>query len=161
MPLTVKYEAVRFFLCPARSTMQTKRSWLSGCGCSRKADPVALRRDENVRQVALGLVEHLADGVFDAITAVDGVDRGESLAVGRPVGRTHVFEHLAGGSARQRNAGERPEAGFPSVRTTERDGQLVGGDRETPAGKIPRLRDSELSTRVMKISLGFPSQAAE
>jgi hypothetical protein len=51
-------------------------------GVLDEGDQVSLGRDPDAGQVALGLVQHLADRIFESFAPQDGMDRGQVLAVG-------------------------------------------------------------------------------
>ena len=50
-------------------------------GMLDEGNPVSVRRDPQAGQVAARLVEHLSDRIFDAVTPLDRMDRGQLLAV--------------------------------------------------------------------------------
>src|SRR5438128_12168884 len=95
-------------------------------GVLDEGDPVPLRRDPQARKETPGLVKHLPDRIFDAVSPLDGMDYGELLAVRRPVGRANALEDFPGSTSRERHAGERPEARLPAVLAAERDRHLAG-----------------------------------
>src|SRR5882724_603304 len=72
----------------------------------QKRKLAALARKMDLAQPSVGLVEDLADGVFQTVAAVDDVNDGQA-SVRSPSGVADVAEHLAGRAAGKRNAVER------------------------------------------------------
>ena len=97
-----------------------------------EGDPIALRRDARVIQVACGFIEHLADGIRELILPVDPAHHREFGAIRRPVGLLHIVEQVTRRAAIHGHAGQRAMADeIPDVLTIAQDRHFVGdGDRQ-------------------------------
>ena len=69
-----------------------------------EGDAVALRRHVDVAEPAVRPVEHPADRKLEGVASALGPHDGQRLAVWRPVGGSHVLEHLARSAAANRQS---------------------------------------------------------
>src|ERR1700683_1873147 len=97
-----------------------------------ESDLVTLRRDANMADPTLALVERMTAGIFDSIAVLCAMDYGEFTAL-RPICPRDVFENLAWGTPGQRCAGKGGAFDLQvcGILSAESDHEFAGaGDRE-------------------------------
>ncbi len=72
-----------------------------------KGDGIGFRRDANVADPAVRIIEKLAGRKLEAMPALFLANDGEGVAIGGPVGKFDIFEDFTRGAPDEGNAGQR------------------------------------------------------